>query len=197
MGDYHKYVFDEGKRIFLGRFETMYQQECLKNYDSWYQSNLNELDKKISLAIIDQYNFKSILDIGCGKGTFTHLLKKKNNRVTGIDISETAINKAKGKYPEIDFRCLDTNIVVELKQYFDLVLIMETLSYIEEWKKLLSNISELTEYLYLDLFLPDNPIGHVKSMGELTNFFYDHFHPIHKIIDETSKRIYLFGRKKQ
>jgi len=36
-------------------------------------------------------NFDSLLDIGCDKGVFTHLLKKRNNTVLGTDISETAI----------------------------------------------------------------------------------------------------------
>ena len=50
--------------------------------------------KKISIDLINCYNFNKIIDIGCGKGAFSNLLKKNNNTVYGIDVSETAINKA-------------------------------------------------------------------------------------------------------
>lgn len=196
MSPYHKYVFDEEKRIFLGDFDEMYQNEEIENYDSWNQNTLIELDKKISLAIIDQYNFSSILDIGCGKGAFTHLLKRKNNTVMGIDISETAINRAKSKYPDIEFKVLDANKILELNDKFDLVLNMETLSYIRDWKELISDISAMTRYFYLSLFIPDNPIGYIKSIDELSEIVENHFNITHKLVDETAKRIFCFCESK-
>ena len=92
---YQKYVFDFKNRKVLGNFEEMYQQEDVQGFDSWYSSNINHLPKKIHFIILNQYNFSSILDYGCGKGAFTHLLKKANNYVLGLDVSETAIKKAR------------------------------------------------------------------------------------------------------
>lgn len=196
MKPYHKYVFDEKERVFLGRFEEMYSQEEVENYDSWYQDTLTELDKKITLTILDQYNFNSVLDIGCGKGAFTHLLKKKNNSVLGVDISKTAIQRAKNNYPQIEFKVLHVNRSLKLKKKFDLVLIMETLSYIKDWRELLSSISKITKYLYISLFIPEEPIGYVKSMGDLSKVVQDHYSIVHKIIDEIGKRIFLFAQSK-
>ncbi len=101
---YHKYVFNIKERKFVGDFEKMYANEDNKNYDSWFQEDMSHLGRQFSLLLINRYNFNSILDIGCGKGSFTSLLKKNNNIVTGIDISETAIKKAKAKYPRVEFR---------------------------------------------------------------------------------------------
>jgi len=107
MQPYHKYVFDTEKRQFIGQFEEMYQAEDSEGFDSWFEQDLRHLRKKISYAILSAYNFSRILDVGCGKGTFTHLLKKHNNQVVGIDVSETAIRKARESFPDIDFRCGD------------------------------------------------------------------------------------------
>ena len=107
---YHKYVFDSDKRKFKGNFEGMYQNEERDKFDSWGASNLRNLAKRIHLEIINSYNFQTILDFGCGKGAFTHLLKKRNNTVTGLDISKTAIKKAQATYgSEIHFDTIKNN----------------------------------------------------------------------------------------
>ena len=55
------------------------------------------------------WNFNSIIDVGCGKGSLTHLLKRNNNKVFGIDVPSTAIKRAKVRYPNIDFFKIDVN----------------------------------------------------------------------------------------
>lgn len=50
----------------------------------------------------------NLLDIGCAGGTFTHELSKKTKaKITGIDISQEAINYAKETYPHLDFQVHD------------------------------------------------------------------------------------------
>lgn len=112
MAKYHKYVFDIEQRRFIGDFETMYRNEAKENFDSWHQDDTRQLQRKIDLAILEDYNFDKILDIGCGKGSLTHMLKKKNNQVRGIDISQTAINIATERFPDIDFEYLDINTII-------------------------------------------------------------------------------------
>lgn len=164
---YHKYVFDEKKRIFIGRFEDMYADEEQGGYDSWFQEDLSHLGKQISLMILNRYNFNSILDIGCGKGAFTHLLKKTNNRVVGVDISEAAILKAKSKYREVEFLQSTAEEALRLQKKWDLILMMEVLSYLKNWKEVIATAAERTSYLYISLYLPPKPIGFVKSFDGL------------------------------
>ena len=80
MNKHHPYVFDETKLCFAGKFEEMYQTEKEKGFDSWYQDDVRHLDKNICLNILDDFNFRYILDVGCGKGAFTQFLKKKNHK---------------------------------------------------------------------------------------------------------------------
>lgn len=114
MAKYHKYVFDLENRKLVGDFETMYQNESKENFDSWHQDDTRQLQRKIDLAILEDYSFEKIIDIGCGKGSLTHLLKKKNNYVLGLDISQTAVNIAQERFPDINFLSIDVN---EIKNF--------------------------------------------------------------------------------
>ena len=115
MSKYHKYVFDHKNREFVGNFEEMYQAELNECFDSWHQEDSRQLQRKIDIAILENYNFNTIIDIGCGKGSFTHLLKRSNNHVLAIDISSTAINIAKERYPDIEFIQADVNNIAKFE----------------------------------------------------------------------------------
>ncbi len=171
---YHDFVFDEEKRTFLGHFEEMYQAEGKNGFDSWHQESDIHLTKPISQSLLGRYNFDKVLDIGCGKGTFTAALKKENNYVLGVDVSATAIRKAKAKYPHCDFAVMPASTIKSLGR-FNLIVIMETLSYLEDWQQLLTDVSKMTEWLYISLYIPDRPIGYVKSHESLVTTIAKHF----------------------
>jgi len=193
---YHKYVFDTEKRKFIGKFEDMYQNEDREGYDSWHSSDLTHLPKKIHLSILDSYNFGRILDFGCGKGAFTHLLKKKNNYVLGLDVSRTAIEKAKATYPGVDFSVIANNNFSPFnREPFDLVMILETLSYIEGWRRVIKDIAGFTSYIYISLYIPEDPIGFVKSQEDLIYEVEKYFTVEEKIV-YNDLSIFLLGKIK-
>jgi methylase of polypeptide subunit release factors len=99
LKDYHSYIFDTKRRKFLGEFEEMYKEESKEGFDSWHQEDNRRLSLKICNAIMLDYNFSTIIDIGCGKGAYTQFLKKKNNCVVGVDISPTALAAAVARFP--------------------------------------------------------------------------------------------------
>lgn len=197
MARYHKYVFDVKKRAFVGKFEEMYEREERGNYDSWFQEDLSGLKYIMSMAVLGQYNFGSVLDIGCGKGAFTHLLKKKNNAVLGIDVSKTAIRKARAKYPHIDFRALAAEDILSLRKKYDLVVAMEIFSYLKTWPAVIEKISRMTEYAFISLYLPPNPIGFVKSFGDLSEAVEKHFTIVTKIMDQTGSDMLILAKSKR
>jgi SAM-dependent methyltransferase len=165
---YHKFVFDIERRVFVGRFEEMYRQEDEQHFDSWEQENIWHPARQLAMTVLQRYNFSSILDFGCGKGFFCNMLSRKNNHVTGIDISTTALQKAAMRFPAITFIQGDDRFFVE--QYtgkHELIITMEVLSYISDWKELIRSISEKTIYYLVTLYIPEDPIGFVKSFEEL------------------------------
>lgn len=163
MKPYHPYVFDQKNRRLVGRFEDMYRAEDRKGFDSWHERDLRMLRKRLSREILSEYNFGRVLEIGCGKGIFTQWLKRENNYVLAIDISPTAIRKAKEAFPDIDFCVMDAKEVMASDHKFDLIVIMATLAYIYFWKTLLTSLSTKTRYLYIAEYIPPRPIGYVRS----------------------------------
>lgn len=207
MKKYHKYIFDQEKRSFVGEFEKMYQDEIKDRFDGWHQEDTRQLNRDIALAMLKGWNFNSILDIGCGKGVLTHVLKKHNNRILGIDISETAIENARARYPDIDFDVADITMSCGLTdclnkakghsdEFVDLVFTSETLSYLENWEDILCAISGHTRYLLISLFVPDNPIGFVKSPEILQRAVSENFEIIETVTLEKSKFIVIFAKQK-
>lgn len=94
--------------------------------------------------MLERYNFASMIDVGCGKGALTCLLRKKNNYVIGVDVFDTAIQKARKTYGnEIKVVVTKDNCLSEYKEnkQFDLTVVHETLSYIAEWKESIRHIS--------------------------------------------------------
>lgn len=189
---YHKFVFDENKRKYVGNFDDMYQFE---KTDPWQCSDLSNSVKKIHSAILNTYNFNTILDYGCGKGVFTHTLKKENNKVYGVDISENAIQKAKLAYEDI----VNFSTVSEKhwnKRSYDLVVCLEVLSYVKEYKKLLQNFAIKGKFLYLSLYIPKKPIGFVKNFDELINYL-KMFYTINIKVIFNDQSIFIFAKSKK
>ena len=203
MAKYHKYVFDLENRKFVGDFETMYQNESKENFDSWHQDDSRQLQRKIDLAILEDYNFDKVLDVGCGKGSLTHILKKKNNIVVGIDISQTAIDIASERFPDIKFVCSDVNTISNYTKIVDnmggvnLVFTSEVFSYIEHWKDLLFEISKTTDYFMISLYIPENPIGFIKTENELVNEISKTFNIIEHITLNITNFVVVFAKRKK
>jgi 2-polyprenyl-3-methyl-5-hydroxy-6-metoxy-1,4-benzoquinol methylase len=204
MAEYHKYVFDHKARTFIGKFEEMYQQETVSNFDSWHQEDSRQLNRNIALAILDGYNFETVLDIGAGKGALTHHLKKRNNRVVGLDISPTAVSVAQSRFPDIEFDVVDVNDVRAFDAYFgtafgshlqgsvvNLVFSAECLSFIENWRNLINSLHSRTRYLMIILNIPDEPIGFIKNPKILEEEVRKYFEIIESVLLQKSQFIVL------
>lgn len=155
----------------------MYRAEDEEGFDSWRERDLRPLRKRLSLAVLEAYNFDRVLDVGCGKGTFTHLLKRRNNHVLGIDVSPTAIRKARQSYPDVEFRQGDARDLAAFGGGFDLVVTMGTLIYVRDWERVLEQAARLTRWLYVAEHVPAEPIGFVRSIADLRAAVERHFLP--------------------
>lgn len=120
---YHDYVIKDGK--FIGKFDEMY-----KAYDDpWMQSQQpNRYSRQMAIMNIKRYGIKSIVEYGCGLGYYADWIYKETGIVCkSIDISETAIKKAKQKFPLLDFEVGDIKQLSELgnKQNIDCILLAD------------------------------------------------------------------------
>ena len=88
-----------------------------KAYDGWaaqYDTNENktrDLDKKATIETLSEYNFRNVIELGCGTGKNTEFLLKKANSVIGLDFSQEMLDIAKEKFnnDNIQFKKTDLN----------------------------------------------------------------------------------------
>jgi len=81
---------------------------------------------QVDLRFLEEINIiapgQSILEIGCGIGTITHILTQKGCCVTGTDISQQAISYARQKYPGIPFQVEAAEHLSFADQSLDIVI---------------------------------------------------------------------------
>jgi SAM-dependent methyltransferase len=128
MDKYQDYVIKDG--VFIGQFEDMYK----KFDDPWLQASSEHIDflmsRSFHVLMIRKYGIRSVLDCGCGLGYYTNFLHDQTQvNVKGIDISPTAIQKAKSRWPHLDFS-VDGVQNIESYARFEAVLFAEITWYI-------------------------------------------------------------------
>lgn len=126
-------------------------------------------------AKINMENPKRIIDIGCGPGNSTAVLKKRYHDayILGVDFSPNMIEKAKKDYPDMDFMLFDaTRDFEKLEDKYDIVFSNACIQWIPNHKKLLSDMMSILK-----------PNG-VLAVQVPMNFE----EPIHKIIAEVITR---------
>ena len=124
--EYHDYVIKDGKLI--GDFEKMYN-DCI---DPWNQSKQpNKYARLSGIQHIKNFEVKSILECGCGLGYYANWIKRETGITPqSIDLSETAIQKAKQLFPELNFQVADVAEDLSKFQENEMVLFSEILWYI-------------------------------------------------------------------
>ena len=91
---YQDYVIKDGKLV--GEFEQMYQ-----DFDDPWEQTTREAwasEKAVALNLIQKLQAKRVIELGCGLGHYTQKIHKLGVDVLGVDVSKTAIDKAKLNY---------------------------------------------------------------------------------------------------
>ena len=164
MMRYQDYVIKDGK--FVGQFEEMYRQS---GEIPWQQDQMaNQIFSEISVTILkhmkERYSFASVADIGCGLGYFTNRVSKEvlsqGDEVSGYDISRSAVDKAKGNFPHLEFEALDITkpLRQDLCNRFKLVICKECHWYVlDSLKAFRENIIKISsEYVYIVQTFPES-----------------------------------------
>ena len=76
----------------------------------------------------------------------------------------------------------------------DLVFSSEVLSYLENWKDLVGVLSKKAKYLMVSLYIPEDPIGYVKSREELHDAVSEVFDIIESVHLVKSRFTILFAK---
>lgn len=126
----------------------------------------------LSSAIVHD-NVTSVIDIGCGIGNSTAVLKERfpNAKVIGADNSDSMLLSARKSHPDISFIKIDASDLSVLNQRYDIVFSNACIQWIPNHVKLLRDMMGLL-----------NDKGVLAVQVPLQSK-----HPMHKIIQEMAK----------
>jgi SAM-dependent methyltransferase len=172
-----EYWVDPKTWQFRGDFEGMYRDFD----DPWEcQKNVSELRRDMSLMVLFRNRtFGRILDVGCGLGAFTERLRATNGgagEVLGLDISSTAVEKARSQFPQCRFEALDVTreSLPSGTGPWDLVIVSELIWYVlPQLGDVLGKIRAALApggVLFVQQYFPANQsfgLDYVRSPGEL------------------------------
>jgi 2-polyprenyl-3-methyl-5-hydroxy-6-metoxy-1,4-benzoquinol methylase len=149
-------------------FDWKYQKEdpyiiVSAKFDTRYQEMID---------LLGALHFAKALDVGCGEGKFCEMLLEVCDAVIGIDISQSAINRALKEYedhPRLTFRAADILTTNPDSQY-DLIVCAEVLYYLNR-RQLYGLIPKLNQWL-----LPNGCllVGNIKNIRSGSGLFRSH-----------------------
>ena len=132
--------------------------------------------RNVVLPWKSQLGLRTALDIGCGVGTFSAMLRDLGLQVTAADAREKNIEEARSRHPGIDFHVADVeDSSLSRLGSFDLVICFGLLYHLENPLMAIRNLQAVTgKVLVLEsmsvqeeqpvLFLLDEPAGEDQSL---------------------------------
>ena len=118
--------------------------------NKWF---LNELR-----TIIDKYNIKSIVDLGCGDWEIMkHFKFNKDEKYTGIDVVDFLIKNHNKKYKKSNIKFIQGDISQEVPSGYDLVILKDVIQHwddehvLEQLPKILKKINMFTALMVINL----------------------------------------------
>lgn len=155
----------DSKPTILGKFLPALKSSFRAAFfrTCWYSDNHDELDR-IFRNLKDPWNFEtspyererfallldevrkyphgSVLEVGCAEGLFTGMLATLTKDIVAIDVSPTAIARAKERHPGPEFLATSLDDLRPGRK-FDLVVCAETLYYIRDVAGAIEKLSSL------------------------------------------------------
>ena len=111
-----------------------------KSYNLWseqYDTNKNktrDLDALVTKSTLVNFEFNTVLELGCGTGKNTEWLLTKAKKIIGLDFSEGMLAKAKDKIIDDKVTFIKADLTKDWKlnnNHFDLITCSLTLEHIE------------------------------------------------------------------
>lgn len=120
-------------------------------------------NRRLTIATVERIGpaVKTVLDLGCGDGTYTAELKSKFPavRFVGIDAAAAAIAGANRKHPEVDFRVADAlRYETYPQERFDLAIVRGVLHHLPDPRQALKNLMRSADEVLVIEPNGNNPI---------------------------------------
>ncbi len=121
-----------------------------KHADNFDKSNnyvIGERDMKIILGWVSQFNnLGSVLEIACGSGIYTDVLKNNADRILATDFSKEMVRVSSDKFKDVEKITVEQADAMELKyddNSFDTVFVANFLHVTTDYKKVLDGVNRV------------------------------------------------------
>jgi len=118
--------------------------------------------RKIAVRLLKPLS-EPILEIGCSSGNFLELLMKERDfsrtKYAGVDINKKAIEKAREKFPDITFKCIDISNYKKVLSKIHKIVSFQTFEHIgtkdsDEDRQIIKSLSSGTIFVFS---VPNSP----------------------------------------
>jgi trans-aconitate methyltransferase len=182
------------KQLELNLRELGNSDSSTQNYPAHWYSFIN---------LIDEFSPESILDVGCGAGSYFKLCARhfKNIKYTGVDYSEGAIQIAKDTWPEGEFLVKDFwDLTKEFVKNYDVIFAGALLGVMPDADKALDFLLNLdAKNIFIsrvELTNSDNYYREYKAYDELpTCEFFHNIDEFNDVIQSHNYSIHVCGRE--
>lgn len=191
----------QNQKTFIEHFykEIYLQQGFGPRQNAYY---MQEIFKRLDKRVIDflEQEGKTVLDSGCAMGYGTILFEQRFPavRVSGLEVCETAVQKGKALFPEINFIYNEVGLIGEC---YDVIISSHCLEHYPDPGDLLRDLLKRSKS-YCIILVPyqESPLGpsHLSSLSddvfpETINLYPDRFSRISCVIFDGDRN---FSRSK-
>ena len=133
-----------------------------------------------TIKILREIHSRTVLDLGCGNGSFSAFLHSQRFSVSGCDVSASGIALARQAHPAIDFfeHDISNPLPARLSGVFDAVVSLEVVEHLMQPRHLVARAyGALRPGGVLVMSTPYH--GYLKNLAlALTNGWDTHWHPL-------------------
>ena len=133
-------------RVCLNRRRPRYGRPIRDYYEDLWERLPAELDppsleRRLAFLGGEVRAGDRALDLGCGTGEFTAALARAGAEAIGVEVAEAALERARARHPELDFRLVPIDGPLPLEDgSFDLVWTSEVIEHVADTGQWLSEV---------------------------------------------------------
>ncbi|MBP3431602.1 MAG: class I SAM-dependent methyltransferase [Clostridia bacterium] len=134
----------------MSKAQNIYDNEVFFNEYQNMRANCNSANELLEIPTIKKmlpdFKGKKVLDLGCGAGGMSRFFADNGaKKVVAVDVSENMIEAARkeASHENIEYVRMAMEDLLNLSEKFDLVFSSLAFHYVEDFEKLMSDISSL------------------------------------------------------